>query len=106
MTQFKIVIKKSCFFCEKLLIWLEDKNIDSVTKASQRGEAYLREAEIEAESGYILVPTNCGQELYDVIEVSDSRLGLSAAKKRVLGITLSYNPARGEYRQRLSLGGV
>jgi len=27
MTQFKIVIKKSCFFCEKLLTWLEDKNI-------------------------------------------------------------------------------
>ena len=28
MTQFKIVIKKSCFFCEELLNWLEDKNID------------------------------------------------------------------------------
>ena len=28
MTQFKIVIKKSCFFCEKLLKWLEDKSVD------------------------------------------------------------------------------
>jgi len=28
MTKFKIVIKKDCFFCEKLLEWLKDKNVD------------------------------------------------------------------------------
>jgi hypothetical protein len=28
MTEFKIVIKKDCFFCGKLLEWLKDKNID------------------------------------------------------------------------------
>jgi len=85
---------------------LEDKNIDSVTKAEQMGEAYLRQAEIESVNGSILAPVNCGQQLYDVIDVTDSRAGLEAGKRRVIGLTLVYSPRSGEYRQRLLLGGV
>ena len=85
---------------------LEDRNIDTVAKAEQRGETCLREAEIESAGGTILIPVNCGQQLYDVIDITDSRAGLSAEKKRVLGLTLVYNPGRGEYEQRLSLGAV
>ena len=85
---------------------LEDRNLDTVAKAEQRGEACLREAEIESAGGAILIPVNCGQQLYDVVDVTDSRAGLSAEKKRVLGLTLVYNPGRGEYEQRLSLGAV
>ena len=87
-------------------VWVEDRNIASVTEAQQRGQAYLRRAGIEAEGGYIIVPVNCGQQLYDVITVTDARAGLDAEIKRVLGITLVYDPARGEYRQRLGLGAV
>jgi len=85
---------------------LEDRNIDTVAKAEQRGEAYLREAEIESISGTIRIPVNCGQQLYDVIDITDSRAGLDAEKKRVLGLTLIYNPLRSGYEQRLSLGAV
>jgi hypothetical protein len=85
---------------------VEDKNIDTVTKAEQRGEAYLRRAEVGSVNGSILIPVNCGQQLYDVIDITDSRAGLEAAKRRVLGITLVYSPRSGEYRQRLLLGGV
>ena len=85
---------------------LEDRNLDTVAKAGQRGETCLREAEIESAGGAILIPVNCGQQLYDVIDITDSRAGLSAEKKRVLGLTLVYNPGRGEYEQRLSLGAV
>ncbi|MFC1939278.1 hypothetical protein ACFLXO_01165 [Chloroflexota bacterium] len=85
---------------------LEDRNIDSVTRAEQRGEAYLREAEIESAGGVIRVPVNCGQQLYDVIDITDSRAGLDAEEKRVLGIVLIYDTRRGEYEQRLSLGAV
>ncbi len=85
---------------------LEDRNIDSVTKAEQRGEAYLRGAEVESVNGSILIPVNCGQQLYDVIDITDSRAGLDAAKRRVLGLTLVYSPKGGEYQQRLLLGGV
>ena len=85
---------------------LEDRNIDTVSKAEQRGEAYLRQAEIESASGAIRIPPNCGQQLYDVIDITDSRAGLSEEKKRVMGLTLVYNPRRGEYEQRLLLGAV
>jgi len=85
---------------------LEDRNIDTVNKAQQRGEAYLRHAEIESGGGTIRIPVNCGQQLYDVIDITDSRAGLDAEKKRVLGLVLVYNPRRGEYEERLSLGTV
>lgn len=85
---------------------LYDRNIDSVAKAQQRGEAYLREAEIESANGVIRIPVNCGQQLCDVIDITDTRAGLSAEKKRVLGLTLVYNPNRGQYEHRLALGAV
>ena len=40
---------------------LEDRNIDTVAKAQARGEAYLRQSEIESVSGFIRIPVNCGQ---------------------------------------------
>ena len=85
---------------------VSDRNIDTVTEAEQRGQAHLRESEIESANGNILVPVHCGQQLYDVIDITDSRAGVSAKKKRVLGLTLIYQPAKGEYQHRLTLGAV
>jgi len=85
---------------------LEDKNLDTVAEAQQRGEAYLRQAEIKSNSGETRIPVNCGQQLYDVIDITDSRAGLNAEKKRILGLILIHNPRRGEYEERLSLGAV
>lgn len=85
---------------------LEDRNIDSAAGAERRGEAYLRGVEMAAVNGAILIPVNCGQQLYDVVDITDSRAGLSAAKRRVTGLTLVYSPRRGDYRQRLLLSGV
>ena len=85
---------------------VEDKNLDTVARAEQRGEAYLRQAEMESVDGAILTPVNCGQQLYDVVDITDNRAGLTAAKRRVIGLTLVYRPRRGEYQQRLILGGV
>jgi len=85
---------------------VEDRNLDTVAKAEDRGEAYLRQAEMEAVDGAILTPVNCGQQLYDVVDITDGRAGLSAAKRRVIGLALVYRPRRGEYQQRLLLGGV
>ncbi|MCK4863639.1 MAG: hypothetical protein KAS25_05040, partial [Dehalococcoidales bacterium] len=83
-----------------------DRNIGTVAEAEQRGQACLRQAEIEAAGGVILVPVNCGQQLYDVVDVTDERAGLDEEKKRVMGIVLVYYPQRGEYSQRLNLGAV
>jgi len=85
---------------------LEDKNLDTVAKAQARGEAYLREAEIESTGGMFRIPVNCGQQLYDVVDITDNRAGLEAEKRRVLELVLIYNPRRGEYENRLSLGAV
>jgi hypothetical protein len=85
---------------------VEDRNINTVAEAQQRGQAILRQMEIEATDGIIIIPVNCGQQLYDVIDVTDARAGLDAVKKRVMGMALVYQPQRGEYFQRLELGAV
>ena len=85
---------------------VDDRNLSTTAQGYQRGAALLRKVEIDAAGGAILVPVNCGQQLYDVIAVTDAGAGLAAAKKRVLGSTLIYRPQRGEYLQRLELGGV
>jgi hypothetical protein len=83
-----------------------DSNIGSVMQAAERGEALLRKAAISSADGIIKVIPNAGQQLYDVIEVTDGRAGLSAARYRVLGLSLSYTPAKSEYRQVIALGGI
>jgi hypothetical protein len=83
-----------------------DRNLNTAEAAGQRGEAVLRRAEMEAADGEITVPVNCGQQIYDVIEVTDMQAGLVAQKKRVLGLTLVYQPGRGEYRHCMALGAV
>ncbi len=102
----------NCFDWEQIdklydrLRQLEDGNLDTVAKAQARGQAYLREAEIQSGGGAIRIPVNCGQQLYDVVDITDSRAGLNAEKKRVLGLILVFNPSRAQYEQRLALGVV
>ena len=89
------------------LVQVHDLNLSSVAQAEDRGDAVLRKAALAAADGEIAVPVNCGQELYDVIEVTDAGAGLSADRRRVLGIDLRYSAGtRPLYEQRLSLGGV
>jgi hypothetical protein len=85
---------------------IADRNIGTVSAGQALAVAYLRKAEIESLHGRIQVPVNCGQQLYDVIDITDSRAGLSGVKRRVMGILVSYRPDRGEYEQTLMLGGV
>jgi hypothetical protein len=85
---------------------VDDKNLGTVAKAKDRGQAVLREMEINAAPGTIVTPVNCGQQLYDVIDITDVKAGLDTEKRRVLGLVLVYQPLRGEYSQRLMLGGV
>ncbi len=89
-----------------ILEMVEDINIGAAGEALERGAAYLRQAEVESESGSIRIPVNCGQQPYDVIAIIDPGAGLAAAKRRVLGMTLTFVPAKGEYEQTLRLGGV
>lgn len=86
---------------------LHDANLRTAKQASERAETVLRRQEIDSVNGEIVVPVNCGQELYDVVEVTDATARLNAAKRRVLGLTLRYSAGdRPLYEQRLRLGGV
>jgi hypothetical protein len=82
-----------------------DRNLTTVALAESRADAILRESALDAMSGEIVVPVNCGQELYDVIEVTDTAAGLTAARRRVAGIALRYSTGeRPMYEQRIALG--
>lgn len=85
---------------------VHDLNLNTVEKAQKRAQAELRRQEFAAMDGEIVVPVNCGQELYDVIDITDSRAGLQGEKRRVLRLTLRYSAEEGRYEQRLGLGGV
>ncbi len=88
------------------LAQVHDINLDTAAEAHARGEAMLRHAAIESTDGYIVVPLNCGQELYDVVEITDALAGLSAAKRRVLSLHHLYDTHKGVYNLKVSLGGV
>ncbi len=88
------------------LAQVHDINLDTEAGAHARGEAMLRHAAIESEDGYIVVPLNCGQELYDVIEITDALAGLTAAKRRVLSLVHTYDTRKGIYTLKIGLGEV
>ena len=81
-----------------------DPNLQTATCAQERADAMLRQALLQAQLGILTVPTNCGQELLDVIEVTDERCGISEEEYRVLAIQTDYDRRQGKYEQRLTIG--
>ena len=89
------------------LLQVHDLNLDTQEKAQGRAEAALRKQQLASSDGEVVVPPNLGQELFDVIELTDAGAGLAAEKRRVLGLRLEYSRVhKPEYRQTLRLGGV
>ena len=86
---------------------VHDLNLSTPTEAGDRAQVELRRAQTRAEGGEVAVPVNCGQELFDVVDITDSRAGLAAAKRRVVGISVEYRTGpRPRYAQVLKLSGV
>ena len=89
------------------LLQVHDLNLTVVSDAQARAGAMLRKAAMASLDGEIMVPVNCGQELYDVVAVTDARAGLSDAPRRINGISLHYSRAdKPVYQMRLRLGAV
>jgi hypothetical protein len=86
----------------------QQRDITSATgaAAAATAAACLRRRAIEADGGLIAVAPNCGQELYDVIDVTDPLIAASAVKRRVSRIRWRYDARRGVYDQELRLGPV
>lgn len=85
---------------------LEDANISTAAQAAARGQARIKKYRISSVSGALVVPVNCGHQLFDVISITDSRAGLESTRRRIAGIELVYDPNRSLYRQTLLLCAV
>lgn len=84
----------------KVFDYAYDTNNECVSRAA----ADLRYQEVRGKWGQIVIYPNVGQELFDVIAITDSRVGLSSALRRVMGIREEYDAEKGVYRQILELG--
>ena len=80
-----------------------DPNLQTAARAQERADAILRTRAQEANPATITVPTNVGQELLDVVEVTDERCGIDQEKYRVQAIQTDYDRRQGIYTQRLEL---
>ena len=67
-----------------------DDNITTTASATARATAVLRRATLDAEAGELVAPPHVGQEIGDVIAVSDATLGLDAARYRVTALRFDY----------------
>jgi len=81
-----------------------DPNLQTATRAQERADAILRTRAQEAEPAVITIGTNVGQELLDIVEVTDERCGIDQEKYRVLAIQTDYDRRKGRYEQTLTLG--
>ncbi len=82
---------------------LSDVNADNESKAAYEAAALSNKELYHSYGGEITIPVNCGQELHDVIDITDSGAGLSAARRRVSGIELVYDVLKGKYFMTLIL---
>jgi len=81
-----------------------DPNLDTHAGVQQRAESMLRRLSLDAGPGEILVPLNAGQELADVVEVTDHRAGIVSQSFRVQRLITAYDRRMGRYDQTITLG--
>ncbi len=82
-----------------------DDNLTAQARADARASTLLRQSALAAPRGELTVVPNVGQEVADVVSVTDAALGLSAARHRVaaLRLRLLRGGARPRYEMTLSL---
>ncbi|MPZ50722.1 MAG: hypothetical protein GEU75_15725 [Dehalococcoidia bacterium] len=85
-----------------------DLNLTTASRTGDRATSVLRDAEMQARRDEIhIFGVNCGQEVYDVVSVTDPQAGLDAAARRVLGLSWRYSTGeRPRYDMALTLGNV
>ncbi len=71
--------------------------------AGQQASALLRHAALAAIRGTVVVPTNVGQELLDVVTITDRRVALDPTPYRIMAIFTCYDRHNATYEQKLAL---
>ena len=86
------------------LDFTQELAIPTTALAGDVASAILAKMRLTGKRGVILIPPNCGQELFDVVQVSDSMANQSAVTFRVVGVRFEYNPKQARYAHKLILG--
>jgi hypothetical protein len=81
-----------------------DPNLATYAEAVTRAASILRRLSLDAQGAEILVPANVGQELADVVAVTDWRAGIVSAPLRVSRLATAYDRQMGRYDQSITLG--
>jgi hypothetical protein len=81
-------------------------DVATAARAEDVAEAVLARERINAAYGSILVPPNCGQELWDVVRINDTPCGKANVDYRVTAMLLNYKDRDSAYSQHLTMGGV
>lgn len=87
---------------------VHDRTLTDADQAAARAQAELEQRRREVSWGMLASTPHPGQELYDVVAVTDSALGLSGTRRRVMGWRRRYERGgeRSRYEQELFLGPV
>jgi hypothetical protein len=78
--------------------------IPTDSQAESMASAVLSKMRLNKARGVILIPTNCGQELFDTVQISDLGANQYTVKLRVVGIRFEYNQKQARFEHRLILG--
>ncbi|MCL5074212.1 MAG: hypothetical protein M1136_00960 [Chloroflexi bacterium] len=89
-----------------LTLKIEDLSLDTEAECLDRALYEQREAKREGQSGWLGVYANVGQEVLDVITITESAAGLASATRRVRLIETIYDTKRSLFQQRIELIGV
>ena len=86
---------------------LVDRAADTQPKADAAAAAALTAARAGLTGGYLEASPNVALEIGDVVDVTDPRAGLAAAKRTVVGIKTAYDRrTANRFTQRLTLAGA
>jgi hypothetical protein len=85
---------------------VSDLSLTTTALAGNRADYMLRDAEVRERGDELhIYGVNVGQELYDVITLTDLQAAVNAAKRRVLEISWRYvTGPKGRYDMRLVVG--
>ena len=86
------------------LDFTQDLSIPTDAKAADVAAAAVAKARLTGSRGFIVIPPNCGQELWDVVQVTDKPTAQSQQKYRVIAVSFDYEPRRARYQHKLILG--
>ena len=81
-------------------------SIPTEANADSVAAAILDKLRLSGSRGFIVIPANCGVELWDPIRLTDTPCAQAAATYRILAIRLVYNARAGQFHHKLSLGGL